>query len=118
MGQSFTIRIWPSRSMICALISPTFFVQEDFVGQLAVDDLLADGGPQHLGTGIGGAGQPLSEELLQKRAWPRTTDSLCPSACPPSASRSSTASCPTKSSVNEKVGEIKAQDHRARRPDR
>ncbi len=23
-GQSFTMRIWPSRSMICALISPTF----------------------------------------------------------------------------------------------
>src|ERR1051326_721103 len=23
MGQSFTIRIWPSRCMICALISPT-----------------------------------------------------------------------------------------------
>src|SRR3990172_275165 len=24
MGQSFTIQIWPSRSMTCALISPTF----------------------------------------------------------------------------------------------
>src|SRR2546423_7065326 len=24
MGQSLTIQIWPSRSMICALISPTF----------------------------------------------------------------------------------------------
>src|SRR5579864_5098440 len=24
MGQSFTIQTWPSRSMICALISPTF----------------------------------------------------------------------------------------------
>src|SRR5271166_5957223 len=26
MGHSFTIQTWPSRSIICALISPTFWV--------------------------------------------------------------------------------------------
>ena len=31
IGQSFTIRILPSRSMICALISPDFLVHQHFV---------------------------------------------------------------------------------------
>ena len=41
-GQSFTIRILPSRSMMVALISPTFSFIRIFVGQLAVENLLAD----------------------------------------------------------------------------
>ena len=34
MGQSFTIRIWPSRSMIWALISPTFSLSRISWGSL------------------------------------------------------------------------------------
>ena len=34
MGQSLTIRIWPSRSMICALISPTFSLSRISWGSL------------------------------------------------------------------------------------
>src|SRR5690348_6550098 len=30
MGQSFTIQTWPSRSMMLALISPTFSFKSDF----------------------------------------------------------------------------------------
>ena len=30
MGHSFTIQTWPSRSMICALISPTFSYIKSF----------------------------------------------------------------------------------------
>ncbi len=42
MGQSFTIRILPSRSMTCALISPGLVGVEHFERRLAVQNLLAD----------------------------------------------------------------------------
>ena len=40
MGQSFTIRILPSRSRMVALISPTFLVQQDADVLLAVENRL------------------------------------------------------------------------------
>src|ERR1700683_1019516 len=39
-GQSFTINIWPSRSIICALISPTFSFSRTSCGSLPSDIFL------------------------------------------------------------------------------
>src|SRR5271166_3174947 len=48
MGQSFTIRIWPSRSMMLALISPTFSFLRISTGSLPSRILLRISGT-HLG---------------------------------------------------------------------
>src|SRR3954452_2449608 len=48
LGQSFTIRILPSRSMICALISPTFSLRRISTGNSPLTILLRMSGT-HLG---------------------------------------------------------------------
>ena len=49
--------------------------------------------------------------------WPRSTDSLCPKCVPDIRQQIIDGKLPVEVLMNEKVGEIKAADHRARRQD-
>jgi len=69
MGQSFTIKIFPSLSTMVALISPIFSFIRTSCGQFAVKNLLADSGHNF--------GQSESVERGQPSGWPSTSRRTC-----------------------------------------